>query len=413
MPVISCNIADFSGHADMGTVSRGHGLIEDIQILRGVAVLMTVGTHLFWLVTWGPATWLNVLHSYFSLGTGVDLFFVISGFVITRDIMRRFPSAGSPVEYWRETAKFWVRRVFRIWPTAWFWLTIILVLTLFFNDSGVFGSFRPNFASVLSAFAQVANLRYWSLDANHIGIAGPMPALDVFWSLSLEEQFYIALPFVLFFFPRSFSKILLAVAVVLIVIPRQWPTFGWYFRIDPVIAGVMLAVWRDSSIYGVFEPDFLSKTAVGKVVLLIGMIVMISGVAALNVAPIAQGMTTIFCAMLVFVATFDRGYVMPNRFVRAVFMWVGSRSYAIYVVHGVAYFLVREIWFRVGPYAYDRGIEYRTVCFGAAALLIVIFAEFNFRCIENPLRKMGKRLTEGRPQRSTTGSSNLEAVRGH
>ncbi|MGU8083590.1 acyltransferase family protein [Burkholderia pyrrocinia] len=397
----------------MGTVSRAHGLIEDIQILRGVAVLMTVGTHLFWLVTWGPATWLGVLHSYFSLGTGVDLFFVISGFVITRDIMRRFPSSESPVEYWREAAKFWVRRIFRIWPTAWFWLTVILGLTLFFNNSGVFGSFRPNFASAMSAFAQVANWRYWNLDANHAGVAGPMPALDVFWSLSLEEQFYLALPFLLFFFPRSFPRILLAVAVILIMIPRQWPSFGWYFRIDPVIAGVLLAVWRDSPIYRLFEPDFLDKTSVGKLAFLGVIIVMIAGVGALNVAPIAQGMTTIFCTMLVFVATFDRGYVMPNRIIRAVFMWVGSRSYAIYVVHGIAYFLVREIWFRVGPYAYDRGIEYRTVCFGAAALLIVIFAEFNFRCIETPLRKMGKILTEERPPRDMTGSSSLEAARTH
>ncbi|MEY8174790.1 acyltransferase family protein [Burkholderia multivorans] len=397
----------------MGTVSRAHNLIDDIQILRGVAVLMTIGTHLFWLVTWGPATWLGVLHNYFSLGTGVDLFFVISGFVITRDIMRRFPSTESPVEYWREAGKFWIRRIFRIWPTAWFWLAVILGLTLFFNDSGVFGSFRPNFASVMSALAQVANWRYWNLDANHAGVVGPMPALDVFWSLSLEEQFYLALPFLLFFFPRAFSRILLVVAVILIMIPRQWPDFGWYFRIDPVIVGVLLAVWRDSAIYKVFEPRMLAKTAVGKLVFLVGMIVMIAGVGALNVAPIAQGITTVFCGMLVFVATFDRAYVMPSRFLRAIFMWIGSRSYAIYVVHGIAYFLVREIWFRVGPYAYDRGIEYRSVCFAAAVLLIVLFAEFNFRCIETPLRKIGKTLTEGGALRDTADRPNLEAVRGN
>ncbi|MEZ2309416.1 acyltransferase family protein [Paraburkholderia sp. RCC_158] len=130
-----------------------HSLIEDIQILRGVAVLMTVGTHLFWLVTWGPATWLITLHSYFSLGTGVDLFFVISGFVITTDILKRLPQTGSAVSYWSEVGKFWVRRVFRIWPTAWFWLAAILLFTVFFNRSGVFGSFRANFASVLSAVA--------------------------------------------------------------------------------------------------------------------------------------------------------------------------------------------------------------------------------------------------------------------
>jgi peptidoglycan/LPS O-acetylase OafA/YrhL len=394
----------------MGRTSGAHHLIEDVQILRGVAVLMTVGTHLFWLVTWGPATWLSVLNSYFSLGTGVDLFFVISGYVITRDIKRRFPSPGSSVQYWSEAGKFWVRRIFRIWPTAWFWLTVILACTLFLNESGVFGSFRANFASVLSAVAQAANLRYWNLDANHIGVQGAVPALDVFWSLSLEEQFYLALPFLLFAFPRTYARILLFVAIALILTPRAWPGFGWYFRIDPVIMGVLLATWRDSPVYKLFEPKFMASNGAVRIVVLGAMIALISGVGALNIAPISQGLTTIFCTMLVFVATFDGHYVMPGRAVRSAFMWVGSRSYAIYVVHGLAYFLVRELWFRVGPYAVDWGIEYRTVCFWAAAALIIIFAEFNFRCIETPLRKIGKALTEKHSPSEALGSRKVERV---
>lgn len=372
--------------------------IDDIQILRGVAVLMTVFTHLFWMVTWGPAPWLATLHNFFSLGTGVDLFFVISGYVITRDITRRFPSADRPIEYWREVRKFWVRRIFRIWPTAWFWLGVVLALTLFFNKSGVFGTFRPNFASALSAITQVANLHYWNLDANHVGVAGAVPALDVFWSLSLEEQFYLGLPFLAFFFPKLFPKILLVIAAILMLTPRTWPEFGWYFRIDPVIMGVLLAVWRDSPIYALFEPKFLAKLKFGRVAFLIMMIVLISAVGALNIAPVAQGLTTIFCAALVFFATFDHKYVMPGVVVRRVFMWIGSRSYAIYVVHGISYFLVRELWFRLGPYAFDWGLEYRLVCFWAAGLLIVLFAEFNFRFIESPLRKLGRAITEAPPQ---------------
>ncbi|RQS67229.1 acyltransferase [Burkholderia sp. Bp8963] len=138
----------------------------------------------------------------------------------------------------------------------------------------------------------------------------------------------------------------------------------------------------------------MARSGLARVALLIVMITLIAGIGALDVAPIAQGLTTVFCTMLVFVATFNSQYVMPGRLIRAVFMWVGSRSYAIYVVHGIAYFLVRELWFRVGPYAVDWGLEYRTVCFWAAGGLIVIFAEFNFRCIETPLRKIGKALTE-------------------
>jgi peptidoglycan/LPS O-acetylase OafA/YrhL len=379
--------------------------IDDIQILRGVAVLMTVFTHLFWMVTWGPAPWLATLHNFLSLGTGVDLFFVISGYVITRDITRRFPSAERPIEYWQEVRKFWVRRIFRIWPTAWFWLGVLLALTLFFNKSGVFGTFRPNFASALSAITQVANLHYWNLDANHVGVAGAVPALDVFWSLSLEEQFYLGLPFLVFIFPKLFPKILLAIAAILMLTPRSWPEFGWYFRIDPVIMGVLLAVWRDSQIYALFEPRFLAKLKVGRVAFLIMMIVLISAFGALDIAPIAQGLTTVFCAALVFSATFDRKYVMPDCLMRRVFMWIGSRSYAIYVVHGISYFLVRELWFRLGPYAFDWGLEYRWVCFWAAGLLIVLFAELNFRFIESPLRKLGREITEGTPQDVPTRDS--------
>ncbi|MEZ2309415.1 acyltransferase family protein [Paraburkholderia sp. RCC_158] len=237
-------------------------------------------------------------------------------------------------------------------------------------------------------------MHYWNLDANNAGLRGAAPTLDVFWSLSLEEQFYLALPFLLFAFPKTFSRILLVTAVSLILIPRSWPGFGWYFRIDPVIMGVLLAVWRNSPLYTIFEPRFLAGTAVKKMFFLLLMTLLIAGVGALNVAPISQGLTTIFCTILVFAATFDRHYIMPGRFARSAFMWIGSRSYAIYIVHGIAYFLVRELWFRTGPYLVGWGIEYRAVCFWLAGLLIVVFAEFNFRCIEAPLRKVGRRLTE-------------------
>ncbi len=82
-------------------------------------------------------------------------------------------------------------------PSAWLWLAIILASAAFFNSSHVFWSFRANVEAAVAALLDVANFRQIMI----FGRFDPGASFP-YWSLSLEEQFYILLPFAVFFAGR-------------------------------------------------------------------------------------------------------------------------------------------------------------------------------------------------------------------
>ncbi|MCB1709543.1 MAG: acyltransferase family protein, partial [Halioglobus sp.] len=89
-------------------------------------------------------------YAYFDGSFGVDLFFAISGFIIARDLVPRLRACQSQTEWLNASLFFWIKRAFRILPSAWFWLALILLLSVAFNSTGVFGSFRANFEATIA-----------------------------------------------------------------------------------------------------------------------------------------------------------------------------------------------------------------------------------------------------------------------
>lgn len=152
--------------------STASGPRRDIQGLRALAVIVVVFDH---VVGWPGGGFV-----------GVDVFFVISGFLITGLLLKEVDRTGR-ISF----ADFYRRRVRRILPAA--------VLTLLVTVGGsylVFNSGR--FASILgdavwSAFF-AANWRFASTGTDYFAGAGPVSPLQHFWSLAVEEQFYLVWP---------------------------------------------------------------------------------------------------------------------------------------------------------------------------------------------------------------------------
>ncbi len=171
-------------------------MIRDIQILRGLAVLCTILTHI-------PATY----HAWHDLGwagwwTGVDVFFAVSGYVIARSLFPRLEEASSQ---WREAGAFWIKRLYRLVPTAAFWASVLLLLALTFNKTGIFGPCR---GCCGSTWAQCST---WTISLSAHYSLGP------YWSLSLEEQFYAVLPCLVILVPWLMRPKALALLIVLIL----------------------------------------------------------------------------------------------------------------------------------------------------------------------------------------------------
>lgn len=367
------------------------GRIDDIEILRAVAIIITVYAHFgASLLVWGDPTY-KFLLQYIDYWAGVDLFFVISGFVIARDLLKRLEATTDHGEFWRITFAFWIRRAYRILPSAWLWLIIMLVGTAFFNRNLAWGNFRDNFVDAVAILTQVANIHFYNCTVLKEGVCGNG---GVYWSLSLEEQFYILLPIAFLAFRARFKVFLFGLVLFQIFLFRQHTLWG-YIRSDALALGVLLAIASRGQIYQLTEPVILRSKFAGiasSLVLILLLMAMSSDIT--RIVPFIAGMVALLCAALVYIASYNQSYILPIPVLRPVLIWIGTRSYAIYLIHIPVFFFTRELWFRLtgeGPYFSPAYFWPFTL---TALPLILILAELNFRWLEVPFRNRGKLIAQ-------------------
>lgn len=362
--------------------------IEDIELLRGIAVLFVVVHHAnINLITWTTPA-LTRFYTYFGGWVGVDLFFAISGFVIARDLVPRLQSNRDNPSALRVTLSFWTRRAWRLLPSAWLWLAVVLVATLAFNRSGVFGTFKANFEATVAAVLQVANVRFaeafmqWEYGASF-----------VYWSLSLEEQFYLLFPFLILLSRRLLPYVLLGLILLQIFFSRT--LMSMMFRTDALALGILIALWSSHPSYKLFRPDGLARGCRGPMVLTALLVCLAAlGADQLRIVSIRIGMIALLSAALVWIASYGRNFLWTDSTFKRVMIWAGTRSYAIYLIHVPAFFFTREIWYRLYPDQQSFGEQFFYPFVLTAGVLIIVLSEVNYRLIECPLRERGKNIAQ-------------------
>ncbi len=368
------------------------GRIDDIECLRAFAVIGVLIHHLqgplfYWFPLWQPA-WLGPIFKHLGFWSGVDLFFVISGFVIARSLLPQLASGtGGLRGQWRTLLSFWVRRAFRLLPAAWLWLGLILVAVVFLNESGAFGSLQANLWATLAGMGQFANFRFAdTFMRSEYGASFP------YWTLSLEEQFYIVLPIAAVLLRNKLVWLLVGAIVVQAILLRT--PLSMSLRTDAFAWGVLLAIAYRGGIWRRMEPTALKSAAV-RYLVVSGLITVLMLLTAENLgARLSRhiSLVAIVCATLVWVASYGRGYICAEGRLKTVLLWIGSRSYAIYLAHIPCYFLVRELFWRIG-YAGNPPPPYSSLVYAVTAMLLTgLLAEMNYRWVEIPLRDYGKRV---------------------
>ena len=364
---------------------------SDIEVLRGIAVIYVVVFHAYGnLIPWRSPE-LSALFLNFGGDSGVDLFFVISGFVIARTLIPKLNACGDRKEFRVTSLAFWIRRYWRLLPTAWLWIGIVLLCSVFFNSSGAFGTFKINFESGLSAILQIANFHL----ASTFGEPGGSGALFPLWSLSLEEQFYLLLPVLVLISGRWLPHILIA-AVIFQLASTRSGLYEMLLRTDGILMGVLLAIYSKSRSYADFEPGILGRSRLLGITILSALFLCLAVIGAENnkIFSHPTSIITLVSAALVFIASYDRDYIMRKGPLKKVLMWVGSRSYAIYVIHIPAFYMSREIWFLISnPTSPKFNPAYLDQLVITATILIFLLAELNYRFIELPLRLKGRKIS--------------------
>ena len=320
-------------------------VIDDVEVLRAVAILVTLFAHSGALFVWGN-TFHQKANAHLAFWGGVDLFFVISGFVISRQLLRELSSTTSSADFWRATGAFWIRRAFRILPSAWTWLVIVVIASVTFNHSGAFKDFWTNFADMVAAMLHVANFHHY-LQMHNLTAWG---ANSVYWSLSLEEQFYLLLPLLVLIARTRLTLVLLSFTALQIFLQREQGSLLWEIRSDGLLLGVLLAKFASTEVYHAFDPSLLARRAVRVPLMLLMLLFLVSLPSlTLNITPFYTGMLAIVSTVLVWFASYDKSYVMAPGKIKSALIWIGSRSFAIYLLHTPVFHATREIWYRIEP----------------------------------------------------------------
>jgi len=373
------------------TARRGaaDGLNQDIQFLRAVAILFTLFQHMEYLLYWGEPRYQSVFR-VFGFWSGVDLFFCISGFVIMRSMLAQWRShCAQPLPFARFAVPFWTRRAWRLWPAAWLWAILPIGGALWFNQSGAFGAVRPMLLDAAAAVLQIANF-HW-VGCYHYGTGNCNIGawlLIAYWSLSLEEQFYFLFPIVLFFArPRLLPWLLALLVVVQLPLHRAPLEAIWFFRTDALLIGILLALWTGRASHRAIEPRLLRRRPLALIVVL-GLLLAVAAVSAPHdIGRFTTGAIALLCGVLVWLASYDRDYLWPRGVGKRFMSWCGARSYTLYLIHMPVYALTREIWARLAP-----GEMHAPGYVLTALLLMVAFAEANYRLVEWPSRERGRRI---------------------
>src|SRR6478609_1994524 len=155
--------------------SRG-GLRPDIQALRALAVVIVMLFHL----------WPNRLSGGYI---GVDVFFVISGFLITGQLLREADRRGRI-----SVIGFWVKRARRLLPAALVVLAVSAIGTFLWVPQSLWQSY---FKQIIASTVYVQNWVLAHDSVDYLASTNKPTVVQNFWTLSVEEQFYVVVPLVL------------------------------------------------------------------------------------------------------------------------------------------------------------------------------------------------------------------------
>jgi peptidoglycan/LPS O-acetylase OafA/YrhL len=202
----------------------------DIDGLRAVAVLMVLAYH---------------IGTRFAKGgfIGVDIFFVISGYLISKILMKELNEDRFSI------AAFYVRRVRRIAPAL---IAVLVVTTIVAYFTLLPSELKEYSWSLIAAVLSVSNFFFWSQAGYFDALASSKPLLHT-WSLAVEEQFYLFFPLLLAFVSRRNRKGVKPMVVTLatcslvfsIWAVKYYPNLAFYWpltRIWELMCGTLLAI---------------------------------------------------------------------------------------------------------------------------------------------------------------------------
>ena len=357
--------------------SRGIQYIPAIDGLRAVAVIAVMFYHLGF--TWIPGGFL-----------GVDLFFVISGYVITRLLLDSIEQSGG-----LDLRGFYIARARRLLPA----LVFMLVSTTI-----AIGIWAPDAIKRLlidTPFSLTGTMNWWLVvrHQDYFESIGRPPLLQHTWSLAVEAQFYLVWPLILYFILKQFGKKHIPLASLAIAAASGITLLLVSFSLDASNASKVSHVYfgTDTHSIGLFLgaalavswiPQNFTKTVSRKAQDFIdgvGFLGFIGILAAFLL--IDENQPTLYKIAFPLAGLCGAAIIMSvvhpaSRFApvlqNPVFLWIGERSYAIYLWHWVIFQVTR-------PSVDLAGKEW--ALYSLRILIVLALSDISLRYVELPIRR--------------------------
>jgi peptidoglycan/LPS O-acetylase OafA/YrhL len=364
------------------------GRIPELDGLRGMAILLVLVAHYFAVPGTGAASLLNGY--WFRLGwTGVDLFFVLSGFLIGGILL----GARDSINYFKT---FYARRFFRIVPIYYAWILIYILASVFARNflSTRVGSVQKIDIQILAHFLFLQNFReflkstvsFWWFSST--------------WSLAVEEQFYLVAPLLVRYLPRR------VLALVLVLVVFGAPTLRFVIRNGfsdgPWLAYRLMPCRADSLALGVLaallwnNPKARAWLQTHAAVLYCLFAILFAGVAYLwrwysdPLLPLTQtaGYTwlALFFAVLLLLLLSRRASLLSALMRLGFLREIGGVSYCIYIIHTAVFLLFHQLLLHALPVVTDAKAAGVTFL---AAFTTYAIAKLSWRFFEQPLLRRG------------------------
>ncbi|WP_285876871.1 acyltransferase family protein [Fictibacillus phosphorivorans] len=341
--------------------------------LRAIAVLAVIAYHLNF--DWAAGGLL-----------GVTVFFVLSGYLITDLLIAEFHTSD------RINFKdFWLRRARRLLPAMFTMLLVVITWVTIFEQAMLDRLEEDTVAAIL----YVSNWWYIFQDLSYFESFGPPSLLTHFWSLAVEEQFYILWPLVILLVLKMkvkegsmFSLMLLgaiasAAAMALLYEPGTDPSrvyYGTDTRIFSLLLGASLAVvWPSRKLSTNLPSEIRWKLDFVGLFGLLFIFYMFWSADQYQDFLYQGGMVAMSVASLLVVAVI----VHPSSKLNTILgfkplRWIGVRSYGIYLWHFPVIVLTSPQWGADAPSLVQTSLQ---------LVLILTFASLSWTFIENPIRR--------------------------
>ena len=355
----------------------------DIQGLRALAVIAVIAYH----------SGLPIKSGFL----GVDVFIVVSGYVITGLLLREIESTGS-IRIW----KFFKWRFLRLFPAHVVMLATTLMIFFFI---GPYGAHKAALNQARASVAFLANGYFFARSKDYFALGDDLTLFLNTWSLALEEQFYaifaVVISLLIFIVNRSgrnsirnLRNSIIWLVVILIVISiiaalissMVWSGEGGNFKTSTINP----RAWLDFLVSRGTDFAFYSPVTrawqflVGALVALMSfektekvksMLANLAIVVLVLVLTFASAQATVFFSWSRISATFLTAFIIVRSskvLANKLLVLIGDRSYSLYLWHYPLIVISRSI---------DSGLAS-----GIALVSVVFFSELSFRYIETPFR---------------------------